>query len=42
MTWDGFVNSASVPVTIYISTHPQNRLYLKAIHKLLKFQNDWI
>ena len=26
-------------VTIYISTHPLNRLYLKAIHKMLKIRN---
>ena len=30
------------PVTIYISTHPLNRLYLKAIQEMLKLKNDWI
>ena len=29
-------------VTIYISIHPLNRLYLKAIQEMLKFKNDWI
>ena len=29
-------------VTIYISTHPLNRLYLKAIHEMLKIKKDWI
>ena len=29
-------------VTIYISIHPLNRLYLKAIQEMLKIKNDWI
>lgn len=29
-------------VTIYISIHPLNRLYLKAIQEMLKLKNDWI
>ena len=29
-------------VTIYVSIHPLNRLYLKAIQEMLKIKNDWI
>ena len=29
-------------VTIYISIHSLNRLYLKAIQEMLKIKNDWI
>lgn len=29
-------------VTIYISIHPLNRLYLKAIQEMLKIKNNWI
>ncbi len=29
-------------VTIYISIHPLNHLYLKAIQEMLKIKNDWI
>ena len=29
-------------VTIYISIHPLNRLYLKAIQEMVKIKNDWI
>lgn len=33
---------SSFIVTIYISIHPLNRLYLKAIQEMLKIKNDWI
>lgn len=36
-----FANMTST-VTIYISIHPLNRLYLKAIQEMLKIKNDWI
>ena len=29
-------------VTIYISIHPLNHLYVKAIQEMLKIKNDWI
>ena len=37
-----YMTSATSPVTIYISIHPLNRLYLKAIQEMLKIKNDWI
>ena len=32
----------SLFVTIYISIHPLNHLYVKAIQEMLKIKNDWI
>ena len=34
--------SYSQAVTIYISIHPLNHLYVKAIQEMLKIKNDWI
>ena len=34
--------SALITVTIYISIHPLNHLYVKAIQEMLKIKNDWI
>lgn len=36
------INFVITVVTIYISIHPLNHLYLKAIQEMLKIKNDWI
>ena len=41
-TRDGLAQSIFITVTIYISIHPLNHLYLKAIQEMLKIKNDWI